>query len=302
MRSEPENRLPPLGFIGVGAMGGAMARNLLSAGYPLIAFDISAERLDAIVAAGAERGETAPDVVRRSTVVLTSLRSSAIFVEVAEQHLVPNARPGQVFIDLGTTAPPETRRLAAAFAAKGATLLDVPVSGGPHGIETHTLRMFAGGDEGAFARCRPIIEAIGGPNHVVHCGPSGSGQIVKGVNQLAMGLGDAAYMEALAFGIRAGVDPKAIRQAVGGDDGFRRHFAAIADRVIEGKGEGLWVKFPELPYFLAEAREKGFPLPLTEALHAFLSAVEPRWRDNMLRPTVSFWHEVLTRRPRGELY
>jgi 3-hydroxyisobutyrate dehydrogenase-like beta-hydroxyacid dehydrogenase len=295
MGDSPSRTVPELGFLGLGAMGGAMARNLLAAGYPLVAFDINAERLDAIVAAGAARGESAAAVARRSDVVLTSLRSSEVWVEVAERDLVPNARAGQVFIDLGTTAPPETRRLTAAFAGKGATLLDVPVSGGPHGIETKTLRMFAGGDKAAFDRCRPILEALGGPKHIVYCGPSGSGQIVKGVNQLAMGLGDAAYMEALAFGMRAGVDPKAIREAVGGDDGFRRHFAAIADRVIEGKGEGLWVKFPELPYFLSEAAERGFPLPLTEALRAFLSSADPRWRDNMSRPTVSFWHEVTTR-------
>jgi len=290
---------PRLGFIGVGAMGGAMARNLLAAGYPLTAFDISGERLAAIVAAGAERAESAAEVARRCDIVLTSLRSSAIFVEVAQGELLPNARAGQAFIDLGTTAPPETRRLAAAFAARGATLLDVPVSGGPHGIETRTLRMFAGGDRAAFDRCRRLLEALGGPKHIVYCGPGGCGQIVKGVNQLAMGLGDAAYMEALAFGVRAGVDPEAIREAVGGDDGFRRHFAAIAGRVVEGKGESLWVKFPELPYFLAEAAEQGVPLPLAEALYTFLSAVEPRWRDNMARPTASFWHELASRRLTG---
>jgi len=290
----------PLGFIGVGAMGGAMARNLLATGHPLAAFDISEERLAAIVAAGAERGASAAEVAHCCDIVLASLRSSAIFVEVAEGELLPHARQGQVLIDLGTTAPPETRRLAAAFAAKGATLLDVPVSGGPHGIETRTLRMFVGGDRAAFDRCRPLLEALGGPKHLVYCGPSGCGQIVKGVNQLAMGLGDAAYMEAFAFGVRAGVDPVVIREAVGGDDGFRRHFAAIASQVIEGKGEGLWVKFPELPYFLAEAADRGIPLPLTEALHAFLSTVEPRWRDNMGRPTVSFWHELMGRFPAEE--
>ncbi len=290
----------PLGFVGVGAMGGAMARNLLAAGYSVAAFDISEERLAAILGAGAMRGESAAAVAQRGDTVLTSLRSSAIFVQVAENELLPNAREGQVFIDLGTTTPPETRRLAAAFAARGATLLDVPVSGGPHGIETKTLRMFAGGDGAVFARCRPILEAIGGPYHVVYCGPSGCGQIVKGVNQLAMGLGDAAYMEALAFGVRAGIDPKTIREAVGGNDGFRRHFAAIADHVIKGDGEGLWVKFPELPYFLAEAAERHFQLPLTEALYMFLSSAEPRWRDNMGRPTVAFWHELVNRSAQGE--
>ena len=286
-----------LGFLGLGQMGNPMARNLLRAGYRLIAFDIVPERLRAIVAAGAEAGRTAADAIERSEVVLTSLRSSEMFVQVAEADLLPHARPSQVFIDLGTTAPPETRRLASAFAAKGATLLDVPVSGGPHGIETLTLRMFAGGDEDVFARCRPILEALGGPNHLVYCGPSGSGQVVKGVNQLAMGLADAAYMEAMAFGVRAGVKLEAIRDAVGGTDGWRGHLAALAQRILDGHGESLWVKFPELPYYLAEAAERGIELPLTRALRAFLESADPRWRDNMGRPTVSFWHEVMTRKP-----
>ena len=86
--------LPELGFIGLGAMGGAMAPNLLAAGYRLVVFDIDAERLETCVAAGAARGASSADVVARSDVVLTSLRSSAIWAEVAEAELVPNARAG----------------------------------------------------------------------------------------------------------------------------------------------------------------------------------------------------------------
>ena len=299
MGTSPNEGRPPLGFIGLGQMGGAMAKRLLRAGYPIVGFDIVPERLAASVEAGATAAQSAADAVRRSDVVLTSLRSSTVFVEVAERDLVPNARAGQTFIDLGTTEAGETRRLAAAFAAKGATLLDVPVSGSP---ATGALRMFAGGDEAAYRRCRPILEVLGDPERVVYCGPSGCGQVVKGVNQLAMGLADAAYLEAIAFGVRAGADAEAIRQGVGGDDGWRGHFAGLAKRVIDGTAESCWVKFPELPYFLAEAREKGFGLPLTQALFDFCNAVERAFRDNMSRPTVSFWHEVITRvigQPRG---
>ncbi|MFC1805469.1 NAD(P)-dependent oxidoreductase [Planctomycetota bacterium] len=295
MPPDSNRELPTLGFIGLGAMGGPMAANLLRAGYPLTAFDIDAARLDACVEAGAARGESSADVVQRSDVVLTSLRSSAIWAEVAEAELVPNAREGQVFIDLGTVAPPETRRLAAAFAERGASLLDVPVSGGPGGSSTGTLRMFAGGDEAVYEQCRPILEVLGDPQRIVYCGPSGAGQVAKGVNQLAMGLAAAAYLEALAFGVRAGIDPEALRQAIGGDGGWRGHFAHLARRVADGTAEQCWVKFPELPYFLAEAAERGHPLPLTEALHDFLAAGDVSCHDNMRRPTASFWHEVVTR-------
>jgi 3-hydroxyisobutyrate dehydrogenase-like beta-hydroxyacid dehydrogenase len=286
---------PVLGFIGLGAMGGPMCRNLVKAGYSVTCFDIDPARVAACVDAGATRAGSSPEVVEGAEIVLTSLRSSAIWVQVAETDLVPNARAGQVFIDLGTVAPPETRRLAQAFREKGAWPIDSPVSGGPHGSETGTLRMFVGGEEEVVRRCRPILEVLGEPQRVVYCGPSGAGQVVKGVNQLAMGLADAAYLEAIAFGVRAGVDPAAIRQAVGGDEGWRNHFAMLAQRVADGKAEHSWVKFPELPYFLSEAAERATALPLTQALFEFCDAGDKSYADNMGRQTVSFWAELINR-------
>ncbi|MBI1926060.1 NAD(P)-dependent oxidoreductase [Candidatus Poribacteria bacterium] len=296
MVSDAVKRWPSIGFIGLGEMGGRMARNLIGAGYPLIAFDINAERLAACASAGATAADSAADAVKRSEVVMTSLRSSEIFVEVAENHLLPHAREGQMFIDLGTTVAPETRRLAAGFAAKGAALVDAPVSGGPQGAAQGNLRMFVGGDAQVVARCRPILEVLGEPERIVYCGPSGAGQVVKGVNQLAMGLGDAAYMEAIAFGVRAGVSLEAIEKAVGGGGGhWREHFSAIARQIIRGKGGTMVVKFPELPYFLEEAEEQGFEIPLTQALYAFLKTSEHFMLDNMNRPSRSFWLTLMTK-------
>lgn len=287
--------LPAIGFIGVGSMGNPMARQMLSAGYPLIAFDIDNERLDAVVLHGAAPAESAADAVRRADIVMTSLRSSEIFVEVADQSLVPNARAGQMFIDLGTTTPPEARRIAAALEERGAALLDVPVSGGPPGCENGNLRMFAGGDRATYDKCRPILEILGEPRRVVYCGPSGMGQVVKAVNQLTMGLPLASYMEAIAFGVRAGADPEAIRDGVGGDDGWRKDFESAARMIFDGRYNELYIKFPELHYFLREAREKGFPMPMTQALFEFCDAGERIMVDNMKRPAASFWHELVTR-------
>ena len=231
-------------------------------------------------------------VVKNSDVIMTSLRSSDIFCSVAEQHLVPNARDGHIFIDLGTTEVERTRELATAFAEKGATLIDAPVSGGPHGSETGTLRIFVGGDAIVVEECRPILEVLGEPKYVVYCGLSGAGQIVKGVNQLAMGLGAAAYMEAMAYGVCAGVDPTAIREAVGIGDGWRGQFDGIAKRIIDGDGKQLVVKYPELPYFLAAAEAAGFEIPLTEALYEFCKKGNYEMLDNMNRPSRSFWRTL----------
>ena len=273
-------------------MGGRMAKNLHNAGYPIIGYDIDAAKCTALTAIGATAGKDTTEVVQNNEVVMTSLRSSDVFCSVAEEHLTPHARDGQVFIDLGTTRVKETRDIAVALAEKGATLIDAPVSGGPQGSETGTLRIFVGGDAVIVEKCRPILEVLGEPQNVVYCGPSGSGQIVKGVNQLAMGLGDAAFMEAIAFGVCAGVDPVAIREAVGMGDGWRGQFDRIAKRIIDGEGGTLVIKYPELPYFLAAAEASGFEIPLTEALYEFCKNENYEMFDNMNRPSRSFWRTL----------
>ena len=286
-------QLPTIGFIGLGNMGGRMAKNLHNAGHPLIGYDIDAAKCTALAAIGATVGKDTTEVVKNSDVIMTSLRSSDVFCSVAEQYLIPNARDGHVFIDLGTTEVEKTRDIAAAFTEKGATLIDAPVSGGTHGSETGTLRIFVGGDAASAEKCRPILEILGEPKHVVYCGPSGSGQIVKGVNQLAMGLADAAFMEAMAFGVCAGVNPIAIREAVGMGDGWRGQFDRIAKRIIDGEGKNLVVKYPELPYFLAAAEASGFEIPLTEALYEFCKKANYEMFDNMNRPSRSFWRTLI---------
>ncbi len=285
-------QLPTIGFIGLGNMGGRMAKNLHNAGYPLIGFDIDTAKCDALAAIGATAGKDSNAVVKNSDVIMTSLRSSVVFCSVAEQHLIPNARDGHVFIDLGTTELEQTKNIATALTEKGATLIDAPVSGGPNGSETGTLRIFVGGDTEVVEKHRPILEVLGEPEYVVYCGPSGSGQIVKGVNQLAMGLGDAAFMEAMAYGVCAGVDPEAIRKVVGMGDGWRGQFDRIAKRIVDGSGKTLVVKYPELPYFLAAAAAAGFEIPLTKALYEFCKKGNYEMFDNMNRSSRSFWHEL----------
>lgn len=287
-----------LGFIGLGAMGGPMARNLLDAGCELVVFDIEDERVQARVAEEARAAASAKAVVGAAEVVFTSLPYSHTFVEVAEAELIPHAREGQVFVDLGTMAPPETRRLAEQFRAKGAHLLDVPVSGGPSGAEAGTLRMFAGGDRDVFERVLPLLHVLGEPDHVVYCGPSGAGQAVKGVNQLAMGLSNAAYLECAALAKLAGADLEAVRRGVGGETGWRLRLRNVIEQVMAGAGENVGVKYGQLAYYLAEGREGGFDLPLTRALHEFCEGAEKRVIE-VNRPSPAFWHE-LTKGRRAE--
>jgi 3-hydroxyisobutyrate dehydrogenase len=284
-------KLPTLGMIGLGAMGGPMARNLLTAGYRVHSFDLNRARLAQAVEAGASAEAGAGEVVQAAQIILTSLPSSDAFVAVAEEMILPHAQAGQVIIDLGTTTPPETRRLAALLAAQEVELLDVPVSGGPGGVERRDLYMFAGGPEEVVRAHWPLLAAIGGSDKITYCGPSGCGQVVKGVNQLMMGLVNAAYLEALAFGVNAGVDATIIQQAIGATGRWRQDFSGTTGQIVAGHGEQVGVKFRELPYFLREAMDRKFELPLTERLYAFCDKGERVVVDDH-RPAPSFWREL----------
>ena len=99
----------------------------------------------------------------------------------------------------------------------------------------------------------------------------------------------------MAFGVRAGADVDAIIQGVGGEDGWRSRLADVARLAKDGRADDVYVKFPELPYFLTEAAARGFESPLTSALWAFLDKGPRNWKDNMQRPRVAMWHQLMAR-------
>jgi 3-hydroxyisobutyrate dehydrogenase-like beta-hydroxyacid dehydrogenase len=268
-----------------------MARNLLKAGYGVIGYDLDGARLAQLVAAGGKAGANVTDVVQRSDIITTSLPSSSSWVTTAEQEILPHVRAGQILIDFGTVTPPETRRVAACFAEKGVDLLDVPVSGGGGGAEQAKLYMFVGGKRETVDRCMPILQTIGGPDRITYCGPTGCGQVVKGVNQLMMGLVDAAYLEAISFGVNSGVDVEIIKQAIGSEGRWRVDFNRTAQRIADGQGNNVGVKFRELPYFLQAAEEGDFELPITKVVREFADKGERIVIDDH-RQAPSYWHEL----------
>jgi 2-hydroxy-3-oxopropionate reductase len=141
-------------------------------------------------------------------------------------------RDGAVVIDMSSISPVATRRLAALVAAKGATLLDAPVSGGEIGAKNASLSIMVGGDARAFERVKPVLARMGNPERIIHIGDEpGSGQICKICNQIAIGGALAGVSEAFAIARKAGVDASRVRQALLG--GF------AASRVLEVHGERM---------------------------------------------------------------
>ena len=222
-----------IGFIGLGLMGRPMAKNLLKAGYGIVAHSRSQAPVDDVVKAGAVRAASPAEVAKKATRIITMVPDSPDVELVLDG---PNGVFGAmqrdtILIDLSTIAPAVARRLAARAATLGATMLDAPVSGGEIGAINASLSIMVGGDAGAFATVKPILDAMGNPERVVRIGESGAGQTCKVCNQMVIGGALAAVSEAFALARKAGVDPALVRQALLG--GF------AASRVLEVHGERM---------------------------------------------------------------
>jgi len=223
-----------IGFIGLGVMGRPMAGHLLSRGYHVTVHNRSRGAMQDLAAAGATPVGSPADVARASDVVITMLPDTPDVERViaGEGGVLEGLRAGAVVIDMSSISPVATRALAAKVAARGATMLDAPVSGGEIGAKNAALSIMVGGDAAAFARVRPILACMGNPDRIVHIGEApGSGQICKVCNQIAIGGALAGVSEAFALARKAGVDPARVRQALLG--GF------AASRVLEVHGERM---------------------------------------------------------------
>jgi 2-hydroxy-3-oxopropionate reductase len=222
-----------IGFIGLGVMGKPMAKNLLKAGHRVVVHNRSRGAVDELTAAGASAGESPADVARQATIVITMLPDTpdVELVLTAPAGVLSALQPGAVVVDMSSISPVATERLAKLVAAKGATMLDAPVSGGEIGAMNASLSIMVGGDETTFNRVRPIFESMGSPERIVHIGPSGAGQVCKVCNQVAIGGALLGVSEAVALARKSGVDPARVRQALMG--GF------AASRVLEVHGERM---------------------------------------------------------------
>ncbi|MDR7537479.1 MAG: NAD(P)-dependent oxidoreductase [Armatimonadota bacterium] len=256
---------PRVGVIGLGAMGLPMARRLLAAGFPVVATRHHDPHAPAILAAaGGGIVETPVALAPLVDVVVLMLPSSREVeaVVTGEGGLEAAMAPEQVLVDMGTSDPASTRRLAARLAARGVSLVDAPVSGGVKGATDGTLVIMAGGPPEVVARVRPILDAVG--RHVVHAGPTGAGHSLKLVNNLVALTTMAVLVEAIRLARAAGLalpvvvealqhgsaDSAMLRtlaqrlQAQRFDPGFRIRLAHKDLALAEQLGDALGVRLP----------------------------------------------------------
>ncbi len=267
-----------VGFIGLGVMGRPMARNLLKAGYSLVVHSRTPSTVDEVVAAGASAAGCPAEVAERSDVVITMLPDSpdVRLVLAGEKGVFEGLRPGTVIVDMSTISPAVARELALAAAERGATMLDAPVSGGEIGAINGSLSIMVGGDAATLERVRPILNAMGNPERVVHIGESGAGQVCKACNQLAIGGALAAVSEIFELARKAGVDPAKVREALLGGFAASRVLEVHGQRILDGNytpGFRTRLYHKDLAIALETARLHDVPLPVSAVVQQLVNAM-----------------------------
>ena len=225
-----------IGFIGLGTMGSSMALNVLKAGHHLIVNDLNRDAAGPHLEAGAVWADSARDVAEASDILFTSLPGPPEVEAVAlgERGILSGISPGKVYFDLSTNSPTLVRRVYDAFLARGAHMLDAPVSGGPQGARSGRLAIWVGGDKTIFERCKAVLDAIG--DQAFYVGAIGTGSVAKLVHNCTGYILQTALAETFSMGVKAGVEPLALWQAVRqGALGRRQTFDGMAQNYLPGR-------------------------------------------------------------------
>ncbi len=265
-----------IGFIGLGMMGAGMASNLQKAGHQLIVHDLSRQAASRHLANGATWADSPRAVAQQVDLVFTSLPTPADVEKVGmgENGLSLGFRKGAAWFDLSTNAVDVVRKLHAQLGEQGVAFLDAPVSGGPSGANSGRLAIWVGGDKAVFDQYQRVLDAMGDAARYI--GPIGAGSIAKLVHNAAGAAVSTVLAEVFTMGVKAGVEPlplwEAIRQGAGGR-------ARLFDRMSRGFLTGIYdppdfalrLLHKDVSLACQLAREVGVPMRLTNLAHQELT-------------------------------
>jgi 2-hydroxy-3-oxopropionate reductase len=264
------------GYIGLGIMGAAIARNLMKAGFELVVHNRSRAIVEQLVSEGATAAFSPQEVAAQVDFVFTNLPDSPDVEQVVlgENGIIHGAHPGLIYIDNSTIKPETARRLAAELARVGVAALDAPVSGGDIGARNGTLTIMVGGEAEAFHKAEPLFRAMGKAWTLV--GGSGAGQIAKACNQIITGAQMVALAEALVTAQKAGVDPARVVEAIKGGAAQMWTLDVKPPRLFAGNrapGFKAYMQHKDLGIVLDTGRSYGIPLPMTALIHQLFTAM-----------------------------
>jgi 3-hydroxyisobutyrate dehydrogenase len=287
----------PVGFVGLGTMGSRMAANLQKNGYKLVVNDLRRESAEPFTAKDAVWADTPRAVAEQADVFFTSLPEPTD-VEVAalgKNGLVEGAKRGAAYFDLSTNSPMMVKKLAAAFAEKGAHMFDAPVSGGPRGAESGKLAIWVGGDERVFNQHKPVLDAIG--DQARYIGPIGMATVAKLVHNMSGYAAVCVFAETFSMGVKAGMDPLDLWQAVRqGAGGRRLTFDGLLDQFLPGKYDppafALRLAHKDVALANALGRELGMPMRMCNLAFAEMTEALARgWGDRDSRSVMLLQQE-----------
>ncbi len=276
-----------IGFVGLGVMGGPMARHLVAAGHDVAGYNRSPEKAKAWAEShGGRFAATVAEAAANADLLVLCVGRDDDVRQVVTEAL-PHLKSGAVVVDHTTTSAKVAREMSALSHAGGAAFLDAPVSGGQAGAENGQLSVMAGGDEAALETARPAIMAYS--KAVQHMGPSGAGQLTKMVNQIAIAGVVQGLAEAVHFAQAAGLDTDAAYDAISKGAAQSWQMDNRWKTAAEGKFEfGFavdWMR-KDLGLVLDEARDNGARLALTALVDQFYAEVQAmggsRWDTSSL--------------------
>ena len=223
-----------IGFIGLGTMGASLATNLQRASYQLLVHDISRQVAEIHIDAGAKWADNPKEIAQECDIIMSSLPGPPEIETVAldgKDGLIAGLREGSVYFDLSTNSPTLIRKIHKIFSEHGAHVFDAPVSGGPKGAISGKLAIWVGGDEAVFNCNRAYLDAMG--DQVKYIGEIGAGAIAKLVHNSAGYAIQAAITEVFTAGVKAGVPPLALWDAIRqGARGRVRTFDSLGDHFL----------------------------------------------------------------------
>jgi len=286
---------PKIGFIGIGVMGFPMARNLLKAGYPLIAYNRSKEPLNRIIQKGAQEGKSCAQVASNCDIIITMLPNSPDVEKVVldTDGILQGAREGQILIDMSSIAPLVSQSLAKKLAKKGIEMLDAPVSGGQEKAESGTLAIMVGGEKEIFNYCKPVLNVLGNP---VLVGKIGAGGVTKLVNQAIVAVNIAVIAEALTFGKKAGVKPEHIYEAIKGGLAGSQCLTDKAPRMFKADykpGFRMNLHVKDLNNVLQTSQALHNAMPLTAQVMEMMQTILADGSDNVDHGGLALFYEKI---------
>jgi len=266
-----------IGFIGLGIMGCPMAGRLLEARYPLAVYSRTKSRASRLISKGARFLESPAEVARESDIVFICVTDTPDVEAVVrgDDGIAAGARSGLIVVDHSTISPASTRQLAEDLAKSGTHFLDAPVSGGDTGAKNGTLSIMVGGDPSAFERVEPVLRTLG--QTITYCGPSGTGQLTKLVNQILVSVTNLAVCEALTFARKHRLDLEKTIAALTGGAGGSWQLANLGPRMIAGDfrpGFTINLQQKDLQLVLQAGEKSNTSLPAASLVHQLFTAAQ----------------------------